>query len=139
MAKLKTAPTTASVAAFLAGIGDEARRRDCRALAKLMGRVTGARPRMWGTGIVAFGDYHYKYASGREGDWFVMGFAPRKADLTLYLMPGLHECRPFLQALGRHRAGKGCLYIKRLADVKLDVLEALMRHNVERLRATARD
>ena len=135
MTTLKTVPTKASVVSFLASIDDEARQKDCRALARLMARVTGARPRMWGTSIVAFGDFHYKYASGREGDWFLMGFSPRKTDLTLYLMPGLHECRPFLQALGTHKAGKSCLYVKRLADVKLDVLEALMKHNVARLRA----
>ena len=134
MAALKTVPTRASVTAFLAAIEDDERRKDCRALAKLMARVTGAKPRMWGTTIVAFGDFHYKYASGREGDWFLMGFSPRKTDLTLYLMPGLHECRPFLQSLGKHKTGKSCLYVKRLSDVKLDVLEALMTHNLARLR-----
>jgi len=138
MAELKTKRTAASVAAFLARIPDATRRNDCRAVAKLMQQVTRTRPRMWGTSIVGFGSYHYKYGSGREGDWFLAGFSPRKQDLTLYLMAGI-ERYPKLQAkLGKHKHGKSCVYIKRLADVDLAVLRRLVAASVRDMKRLER-
>ena len=133
MAEPKTRPTQGSVTAFLAGIADPVRRRECRMIAKLMRRATGERARMWGESIVGFGRYHYKYASGREGDWFLTGFSPRKQNLTLYIMPGFAEYRPLLRRLGKHSIGKSCLYLKRLDDVDLQVLDELITRSVERL------
>ncbi len=100
MADLKTRPSGASVEAFLQGVDDEARREDCRTVLALMRRVTGAEPEMWGPSIVGFGRYHYRYASGREGDWFLTGFSPRKRDLTLYIMAGFSAYDDLLAKLG---------------------------------------
>jgi hypothetical protein len=126
-AELKTKPTGASVEDFFAGFKDEERRKDCRTLAALMKQATGAEPKMWGSAIVGFGDWHYKYASGCEGDWFRMGFSPRKQALTLYLTCGGFEKHAGLLArLGKHKTGKGCLYVKRLADVDMAVLRRLI-------------
>lgn len=136
MAELKTKPTKTTIAGYLADIPDEDRRKDCKALVKLMTRVTGEKPVMWGTSIVGFGKYHYKYASGHEGDTCIAGFASRKTDLTLYNMGGGfagHEA--LMKKLGKHKSGKGCLYIKRLADIDLDVLETLIQKSVARSRA----
>ncbi|HLB54743.1 MAG TPA: DUF1801 domain-containing protein [Gemmatimonadales bacterium] len=126
MAEAKTKPTGASVQKFLAGVSDPSHREDCQALLRLMRRVTGYQPRMWGPSMVGFGSYRYKYASGREGDWFLTGFSPRKTDLTLYITPGLLRYRGLLQRLGKHKTGKSCLYLKRLADVDLGVLTELV-------------
>ncbi len=135
MAELKTAPTKASVAKFVAAVEDEARRADCAVLMEMMERVTGATPVMWGPSIVGFGSYHYRYASGREGDWMLAGFSPRKRDLTVYVMAGFQGKEKLLARLGRHKTSAGgCLYLKRLADVDLAVLEELVRDSVERLR-----
>ena len=134
VAELKTKPSGASVEAFLEGVGDEARREDCRTLLALMRRVTGAEPEMWGPSIVGFGSYHYRYASGREGDWFLTGFSPRKRDLTLYVMAGFEGYEDLLARLGPHKTGKSCLYVKRLADLDLEVLEALIAASVEHMR-----
>jgi hypothetical protein len=135
MAELKTKETDASVVAFLERIADEARRQDCTALIPLMRRVTGAEPRMWGATIVGFGSYHYRYQSGREGDWFLTGFSPRKNDLTLYLMAGFEPFPELLARLGRARTGKSCLYVKRLTDLDPAVLEELIRASVAHTRA----
>ncbi|MEP7353953.1 MAG: DUF1801 domain-containing protein [Acidobacteriota bacterium] len=133
MPENKTQPTTASVKAFLAAIPDETSRKDCLALQKLMERATGAKGKLWGPSIVGFGDYHYKYASGREGDWFPAGFSPRKQDLTLYLMGGLRPA--LLRKLGKHKIGKSCLYIKKLADIDLEVLTELVAGSLEDLQS----
>jgi len=133
MAEAKTQPTKASVAAFLAAIPDEERRRDCKLVAKLMREATGAKPVLWGTNIVGFGTYRYKYASGREGDWPVVAFAPRKNDLTLYVMPGFDRLAGHLAKLGRHKTGKSCLYLRRLADVDLAVLRQIITWSVEEM------
>lgn len=130
MAELKTKPTKQSVAAFLKGITPPERRRDCQTVLRIMQKATGEKPRMWGTSIVGFGSYHYKYASGREGDWFVMGFSPRKQDLTLYLMPNLGRLVPMLKKLGTHKAGGSCLYLHSLADVDLAVLIRMIEQTV---------
>ena len=133
MAELKTKPTTASVSDFLASV-DPNRREDCLTIAKIMTKATGAKPRMWGPSIVGFGDHHYRYESGRELDWFVTGFSPRKNDLTLYIMPGFERYAELMAALGKHKTGKSCLYIKRLADVDLTVLETLVESSVKHMR-----
>ena len=138
MAELKTRPGDRSVREFLDSITDEARRRDCRTVLRIMQKVTGSKPRIWGTNIVGFGSYHYKYASGREGDWFLTGFSPRRRDLTLYLMPGLVGFEALLGRLGKHKTGVACLYVKSLDDIRLPVLEELVRRSVRRLRAMYR-
>jgi hypothetical protein len=127
MAELKTKATRGSVAAFIGKIEDEGRRQDCQALVKMMKRATGEAPKMWGAGIVGFGSVHLKYESGRELDWFTIGFAPRKQDLTLYGLLG-GESGTLLERLGKHSRGKGCLYIKRLHDVE----EAILRRLIEK-------
>jgi hypothetical protein len=134
MAELKTKQTDASVEAYLSAIEDADRRDDCRRLAAIMRRVTGYEPKMWGTGIVGFGSYHYRYHSGHEGDACLAGFASRKAEISLYLMPGLEAKQTLLAALGKHKAGKGCVYIKRLSDIDVRVLERLIRGSVAELR-----
>lgn len=135
MAELKTQPNTRSVRAFLAGVEDAQRRKDCRAILGMMREATGEPPRMWGESIVGFGSYHYKYASGREGDWFVTGFSPRKSSLSLYLMCDLSRVETLLPKLGKHKRGKGCLYIKRLSEVDAGVLRELVEHSVQAAKA----
>ncbi|MCI0398480.1 MAG: DUF1801 domain-containing protein [Chloroflexi bacterium] len=129
MAELKTRQTDQSVEAFLNGIADEKKRQDCFTLLELMKRVTEAEPKMWGDSIVGFGSYHYKYASGREGDSFLAGFSPRKQNLTLYIMAGFDGYGALLSRLGKYTTGKACLYVKRLDDVNLDVLAELVRQS----------
>lgn len=126
MAEQKTKPTGLSVKAHLDAIEDESRRKDCKALSALMKRVTGCTPKMWGPGIVGFGSYHYEYASGHSGDSCLVGFSSRKGDISIYLMPGFEGADELFAALGRHKRGKACLYIRRLADVDLSVLEQLV-------------
>ena len=135
MAELKTKPHGGDVDAFLDAIENETRRRDCRALRELMSEITGEPPRMWGPSIVGFGSYHYRYASGREGDFFLAGFSPRKQNLTLYVMAGFSRYDDLMARLGKHKTGKSCLYVKKLADVDMDVLETLVRSSVEHLRS----
>lgn len=125
MAENKTKATKASVADYFASIADEGRRKDCEALAKLMAKVTKQPPVMWGTSIVGFGNHHYRYESGREGDICAVGFSSRKGDISLYLT-NLPDREGFLSKLGKHKAGKGCLYVRRLADVDLVVLEKMI-------------
>lgn len=131
MADLKTKPTQKSVAKFLASIKDEAMRKDCLTLARLMAQATGAKPRMWGSSIVGFGSYHFRYASGHEGDWFTTGFSPRKWNLTLYVMGGFTSYPSLLSKLGRHSLGKGCLYLRRLDEVHLPTLRKLVQQSVK--------
>lgn len=136
MAELKTRLNDASVDAFLRSIPVEERRRDCRQVAAMMKRITRAKPKMWGTSIVGFGSYHYRYETGREGDWFLTGFSPRKQDLTLYVMAGFARYDSLLKQLGKHKTGKSCMYIKRLADVDTGVLEALVSESVKQTKKT---
>jgi hypothetical protein len=133
---LKTQPTDASVEAFIDTVEDEGRRQDCRTVLEIMTRVTGEAANMWGDSIVGLGSYRYRYASGREGDWFLVGFAPRKRDLTLYIMPGFDRYGELMEALGKHKTGRSCLYIKRLADIDLRVLEQLVEASVRYMRET---
>ena len=135
MAELKTQQNDASVTDFINGV-DEKRRDDCFALLDLMEEVTGAPATMWGSAIVGFGNYHYTYASGREGDWPVVGFSPRKQNLTLYIMAGFDRYEELLAKLGKHSTGKSCLYIKRLSDVDRDVLRELVQASVAHMQAT---
>jgi hypothetical protein len=128
----KTKPTKVSPASYLDAIEDAGRRKDCKAIASMMKRVTGCAPKMWGTAIVGFDSYHYKYASGHEGDSCAVGFANRKGDITLYLLGGFEDpkTKALLKGLGKHKTGGGCLYIKRLADVEMPVLEQLVAGSI---------
>jgi hypothetical protein len=131
MVEPKLKPSDKSVNALVDKISDEARREECYALIGLMKRVTSTEPKIWANGLVGFGSYHYKYASGHEGDCFVAGFASRKTALTLYITAGVERFPKLLAKLGKHKAGKGCLYIKNLDDVNLAVLEDLLSKSVE--------
>ncbi|MDZ7630333.1 MAG: DUF1801 domain-containing protein [Gemmatimonadaceae bacterium] len=132
MYEAKTKPTKVSVASYLAAIEDPARRADCTVLSTMMTEVTGCPAVMWGTGIVGFDAYHYRYDSGHEGDSCVVGFASRKGDISVYLLAGYDrpEVKAMLAQLGKHKTGKACLYIKRLADVNLPVLQQLIAYSV---------
>jgi hypothetical protein len=139
MAETKTKPSGESVTEYIMQIEDEQKRRDSQALIRLMTKVTGKKPKMWAT-MIGFGEYHYTYASGHEGDTALAAFAPRKAEFSIYLGGGLfpetqakHEA--LLQKLGKHRMGKGCLYVKRLSDIDMNVLEDLVRLGVEGVKA----
>jgi hypothetical protein len=136
MAELKTKLTDASVEDFLDEIADERKRQDSYTILTMMQEVTGAKAKMWGDSIVGFGSYHYKYASGREADWPLVGFSPRKQNLTLYIMSGFEQYDELLQRLGKHSTGKACLYVKRLADVDLAVLQQLVKLSVEHMVST---
>ena len=139
MAELKTKQTDASVKDFLNQIPDKQRRDDCFAVAKMMEEATGAKPKMWGTSIVGFGSYRYKYASGREGDWMMIGFSPRKNDLTIYLITGFQKHPELMEQLGKHKASKGsCLYIKRLDDVHVPTLKKLIKASVKQLKSQSK-
>jgi uncharacterized protein DUF1801 len=124
-----TQPTDADVEAFLAAVEHPVRRRDAHRLVELFSRVTGEPPRMWGSSIVGFGTYHYRYASGREGDMAAAGFSPRKAATTVYLMDGVDAHAELLERLGPHTVGKGCVYVKDLDAVDLAVLEEVVRRS----------
>lgn len=126
MGGIKTHSTDDSVDAFINAIEDEARREDCRTLLALMKRATGEEPRVWSSGLIGFGTYHYRSSSGQEGDWFPVGFASRKAALTVYLGQELGSLAEQLGKLGKHTTGKGCIYVKRLSDIDLGVLEQLV-------------
>lgn len=134
MSELKTQPTTESVSAFLDAIPDDAKRRDCKEVLQLMREVTGEPAVMWGSSIVGFGRYHYRGASGREGDWFLTGFSPRARQLTLYIMAGFDRYDELMQRLGKYTTGKSCLYLKRLDDVDRTVLRQLITESVAHMR-----
>lgn len=130
MAELKTKVNSASVTDFLDKVTDAERRKDCDTVSAMMQKVTGEAPKMWGASLVGFGAYKYTYASGHSGEWLIIGFSPRKSDLTLYIMPGFTDHQELMDKLGKHKTGKSCLYIKKLADVDLKVLEKLMKASV---------
>lgn len=138
VAELKTKPGTLNVADFLKTVKDEHRRKECRTILDMMRKATGAEPVMWGSSIVGFGHYHYVYDSGREGDWFITGFSPRKGSLTVYLMGGLTQNNGLLDRLGKCKAGKGCLYIHSLKDVHLPTLQKLIQSSVKYVRGKTR-
>ena len=135
MAGNKTRPTRASVTAFINAIGDRQMRADAKKVAAMMRRATGKRAQMWGPGIVGYGSYHYRYESGREGDFMITGFSPRKQALTVYIMPGFGHFDKLMAKLGKYKTGKSCLYIKRLGDIDEAVLEELIRESVSYMRA----
>ncbi|MEZ4884173.1 MAG: DUF1801 domain-containing protein [Chitinophagales bacterium] len=126
----KTIQTELSVHDFLDKVENEKRRTDSKTVLKLMEEVTGETPKMWGTSIVGFGTYHYKYESGREGDFLKVGFSPRKTSLTLYIMGGFERYDELMQQLGKHKTGKSCLYINKLEDIDLDTLKELVKESV---------
>jgi hypothetical protein len=136
VAENKTKPTKASVTAFVNSIEDPQKRADARKVAAMMRRATGKRARMWGSSMVGYGTYHYKYESGREGDFMVTGFSPRKQALTVYIMAGFGRFAPLLKKLGKYKTGKSCLYIKRLSDVDEEILERLINESVAYMRDT---
>jgi hypothetical protein len=135
MAENKTKPTDLSVASFIEALTDQTRRADAKALVKLMQSATSEKPKMWGPSIVGFGSYHYKYDSGREGDMTLIGFSPRKAATVLYNVGGFSGSEALRAKLGKHTTGKGCLYIKKLAEVDQQVLETLILKSVGAKRA----
>ena len=134
MAKLKTTRNKKSVTEFLGTVKDPARRKDCFTLLSIMKKATGDKPAMWGTSIVGFGDYHYKYASGREGDWFLAGFSPRKQSLTIYLISGFGKYKSLMKKLGSFKTGGSCLYLDSLDDVHIPTLRTLIKQSVIAMR-----
>ena len=128
--ELKTKVNDTSVEGFLNSVTDEQKREDCFEILRLMEQVTKEEPKMWGSSIVGFGSYHYKGASGREGDWLLTGFSPRKENLTLYIMGGFDLHQDLLKKLGKHKTSGGCLYIKKLDDVDKEVLKELVAESV---------
>lgn len=134
MAAPKTRVNDASVDDFLAGVKNLRRREDARTVVKLMERLSGHPAKMWGTSIIGFNTYHYKYASGREGDWMISGVSPRKAALTIYLMAGFNQYPELMEKLGKYKTGSSCLYINKLDDVDVEVLESLITRSIADMR-----
>ena len=134
MAELKTKQNNTSVTEFIGAVVDKQQRVDARKISAMMRTATGTRAKMWGTNIVGFGSYHYKYASGQEGDWPIVGFSPRKQNLSLYIMPGFGRFDKLMAKLGKYKTGKSCLYIKRLSDVDESVLVKLIDGSVKHMR-----
>lgn len=133
MAELKTQKNDGSVDAFLNSVENDKRRTDAFKVLALMQEVTGESPKMWGDSVVGFGSYHYKYESGREGDWYVTGFSPRKKSLTLYIMPGFAEHDQLMRKLGKFKTGRSCLYINKLEDVDIPTLRTLIKLSVDHM------
>lgn len=136
MAELKTKPTKASVTEFMNRIDDPAKKADAKKVAAMMRKATGKRARMWGTSIVGFGTYRYTNTVGKEFEWPITGFSPRKQALTIYVMPGFSKFQPLMKKLGKYKTGKSCLYIKHLSDVDETVLQKLIDGGVKRMRKT---
>lgn len=136
MAENKTQITNVDPMDFIAAVEHPTRRADAEVLVELMQRVTGCKPKMWGPSIIGFGRYHYTYDSGREGDFLITGFSPRKSNLSVYIMPGYTNFQEQLDRLGKHKTAKSCLYINKLADIDLDVLEELVAAGVAEVRKT---
>lgn len=136
MAELKTKPNKQSVKAFVDAVEDLQKRKDCRSIIKLMRKLTGEKPKMWGDSIVGFGTYHYKYKSGHEGDWMLTGFSPRKQNLTIYIMSGFSNYHDLLSNLGKHKTSKSCLYVKRLGDIDTNILSELITRSVKYMKET---
>ena len=135
MAENKTQPTKQSPNAYINAVENDVRRKDAKSLLSIMKKVTGERPVMWGPSIIGFGKYHYTYESGREGDMFLTGFSPRKSNIAVYLMPGFDGKEDMLARLGKHKTGRSCLYINKLADVNLDVLTELIEKDYHYMKA----
>ena len=139
MAENKTQATQSDVSVFLDSITDERKRADCLELVTLMSEVTGEKAKMWGASIVGFGQYHYKYESGREGDFFLTGFAPRKQNLAIYIVPGFDIAPDLMEKLGKHKTGKSCLYVKTLDDIDRKVFARLVKKSVTHMHKTYPD
>ncbi len=135
MSTLKTQRTDASVEDYLAGVTSDRRRRDATTVLEMMRRLTGEEPKMWGSSLVGFGSYRYRYKSGKEGEWFLTGLSPRKQALTIYIMPGFSEFDRLMQRLGKFTTGRSCLYIKKLEDIDTGVLETLIERSVAMMKA----
>ncbi|PQO47779.1 DUF1801 domain-containing protein [Blastopirellula marina] len=135
MAENKMQPTKASPTKFINAVEDPQQRKDCKELVKMMKAATGEKAVMWGDSLIGFGTYHYKYASGREGDFLVVGFAPRKNKLSIYLTCDIQQHADLLAKLGKHKTGKGCLYVNKLEDIDRDVLEQLIQRGIEEVEA----
>ena len=135
MAQLKTKPTRSSPTAYIKSIADYKRRKDCIAVMAMMKEITGKQPKMWGTSIIGYGQYHYIYKSGRKGDWFITGLAPRKQNLTIYIMPGFSKYTKIMKSMGKFKIGVSCLYIKSLEDVDQTLLQELIEKSVTDMRS----
>jgi hypothetical protein len=133
MSELKTKPTLAKPTDFIATVSNETRKADAFKLLEIMTRLSGCEPKMWGDTLIGYGEYHYKYASGHEGDFMRTGFSPRKANLVVYIIPGYSQFSEILSRLGKHKLGKSCLYINKLADVDMVVLEELIRAGLDEM------
>lgn len=131
MAENKTQPTDQSVKSFIDSLDDQQKIADSWSLLELMKEVTGCEPKMWGPSIIGFDQYHYKYESGREGDWLKTGFSPRKREFSIYIMSGFKRHKELMEKLGKHRTGKSCLYVKKLEDIDMDVLKELVEESVK--------
>ena len=136
MAELKTRPTSASVTAFINNIDDSGKKADAKKIAAMMRKATGKRAKMWGSSIVGYGTYMYTNTAGKDFEWPITGFSPRKQTLTVYIMPGFSRFGALLKKLGKYKNSKSCLYIKRLSDVDEDVLQTLIVGGVKRMRKT---
>jgi hypothetical protein len=136
MAELKTKQNEQSVDAFLQTVEDEKKRADCLHIVEIMREITGHEPKMWGDTMVGFGSYHYKYASGHEGDAMLTGFSPRKQNITLYITAGFEQYGDLMRKLGKHKTGKSCLYINRLADIDEGVLRTLVKESFDHMAKT---
>lgn len=134
MAELKTKKNKASVQAFIDAVDDEQKRDDCYEICQMMEEITGDKPSMWGTSIIGFGSYHYKYASGREADWMLTGFSPRKQSMTIYIMDGFDRQEELMKDLGKYSTGKSCLYFKKLDDIDRSVLRKVITASVNHLK-----
>lgn len=134
MSSNKTIETTASVKDFLKTVPVEQQRQDSKTLMKIMEKIVGDKAKMWGDSLVGFGKYHYQYASGREGDFFLTGFSPRKSNLSIYILAGFENFEKELARLGKHKTARACLYVKKLDDVDLDILEQIIRDSVATIR-----
>ena len=132
--ELKTKLNDGDVTEFINSIESELKRNDSFKIIEMMKKITKSEPKMWGDSIIGFGNYHYKYASGREGDWFLCGFSPRKQNLSIYIMSGFNKYENILRKLGKHKTGKGCLYVKNLEEIDLKVLENLIKQSVDYLK-----
>ena len=136
MSDLKTQLNDGDVVQFLESVENQRRKEDAFEILELMNDVIGEEPKMWGTSIIGYGSYHYKGKSGREGDWFLAGFSPRKQNMSLYIMAGFDEYDDLMSKLGKHKTGKSCLYINKLADVDIDVLKELVAASVKHMKET---
>ncbi|MGF1556769.1 DUF1801 domain-containing protein [Paucihalobacter sp.] len=134
MATLKTQPNNVNVLDFLNSVENEQRQEDCKILLELFTELTNEIPKMWGESIVGFGSYHYKYDSGREGDWFLTGFSPRKQNLTIYIIAGFNEYNDILQKLGKFKTSSSCLYVNKLSDIDIDQLKMLVKKSVDTIK-----